>query len=313
MLSATLLQSTVYKSGNPVKINDEARIAMIHISEEPTSGLAVQKAQDGSNNYRYQHFTTRLLFSDLRFAKDSASSGDSLPEFELLTTSGDHLTNTNVFGDKPVLFIFGSMTCPMTASAAPSVQALYDQFGDRIDFIMLYVREAHPGEHFAQSDTIEEKLRHAQALQNFYNIEWTVAADSIDGDLHRALDPKPNSAYLVSSEGVILFRSMWASDLKALQLALESVAAGRLPEKNQSTTMINPVMRAMGQVQTVMERGGPQAISDLWRSGFPMAIAGRIATLFTPLSPDNRGIAAVLTLALGMLTITGLLTAWALS
>jgi hypothetical protein len=42
-----------------------------------------------------------------------------------------------------------------------------------------------------------------------------------------------------------------------------------------------------------------------------MALAGRIATLFSPLSPDERGIAATLVLALGMLATIGLVAAWA--
>jgi len=265
---------------------------------------------DSVNNYRYKRFTTSLLLRDLRFGKNSAGPGDSLPSFELVTTSGDRLDNRTVFGDKPVLLIFGSMTCPMTASAAPSVQELYNEFGDRLDFIMLYVREAHPGEHFTQSETLEEKLEHARALEEFYDIQWTVAADNIDGDLHRALDPKPNSAYVINSEGIIVFRSLWAADRDALRQALDATAAGRAPEKTESEALIGPVARAMGQVQEVMNRGGPQAVTDLWRAGFPMALAGRIATFFTPLSPDQRGIAAVLTLALGMLVTLSVLSAW---
>jgi len=265
---------------------------------------------DSVNNYRYKRFTTSLLLRDLRFGKNSAGPGDSLPSFELVTTSGDRLDNRTVFGDKPVLLIFGSMTCPMTASAAPSVQELYNEFGDRLDFIMLYVREAHPGEHFTQSETLEEKLEHARALEEFYDIQWTVAADNIDGDLHRALDPKPNSAYVINSEGIIVFRSLWAADRDALRQALDATAAGRAPEKTESEALIGPVARAMGQVQEVMNRGGPQAVTDLWRAGFPMALAGRIATFFTPLSPDQRGIAAVLTLALGILVTLSVLSAW---
>ena len=68
--------------------------------------------------------------------------------------------------------------------------------------------------------------------------------------------------------------------------------------------------RAMGRVQEVMERGGPTAVKDLWLAGFPMALAGRVATLFSPLSPDQRGIAAVLTLALSMLILLVLVARW---
>ena len=270
---------------------------------------SLNHAINADSGYLYKRFTTSLLFRDLRFGKEAAGAGDSFPSFELVTTNGDRLVNHDVFGDKPVLVIFGSMTCPMTASAAPSVQKLYEEFGDRVEFLMLYVREAHPGENFGQSETLQEKLENARALQKFYDIEWTVAADNIAGDLHRVLDPKPNSAYLVDSDGTIVFRSLWAADRDALYQALDATAAGRMPESKQSTAMIVPVARAMGQVQEVMTRGGPQAVRDLWLSGFPMALAGRIATVFTPLSPDQRGIAAVLTLALGMLVVLGLLGA----
>jgi len=275
-----------------------------------STATASQHLTSVGEDYRYKRFTTRLLFRDLRFRKDSAKPGDSFPSFELLTTDGLRLTNGDLFGDKPVLFIFGSMTCPMTSSAAPSVQELYDRFGDRVNFIMLYVREAHPGEKITQSKSIDEKLEHARALKEFYGIDWTVAADTIDGDLNRALDPKPNSAFLMNSNGMIVFRSLWAADYDALSEALNAVADGRTPERNQSTAMIVPVAKAMGHVQAVMERGGSQAVRDLWRGGLPMAAAGRLATFFSPLTPDQRGIAAVLTLALGTMAALGILGAW---
>lgn len=273
-----------------------------------TAGID-QQALHAADGYRYKRFTTSLLFRDLQFAKETVGPGDPVPSFELVTTSGDRLVNADVFGDKPVLFVFGSMTCPNTASAAPSVQALYEKFGDRVRFIMVYVREAHPGEYITQAETMEEKLEHARVLKKFFDIQWTVAADNIDGDLHRALDPKPNSAVLMNSAGIILFRSLWAADRNALHQALDAAAAGRVPERKQSDALVGPVARAMGQVQAVMERGGPQAVRDLWIAGFPIALAGRIATLFSPLSPDQRGVAAVLTLALGTSAALGIVAA----
>jgi thiol-disulfide isomerase/thioredoxin len=261
------------------------------------------------SDYRYKKFTTSLLFRDLRFRRGAAAPGDRIPAFELLTTNGDRLTNSDVFGDKPVLFVFGSMTCPMTASSAPSVQQLHEEFGDRIDFVMLYVREAHPGEHFSQAETIADKIESARALQEFYGIDWTVAADTIDGALHRALDPKPNAAYLANSDGEILFRSLWAADYGALRQALEDAADGKALRRAQSTRLFGPVVRAMGKVREVMRRGGPQAERDLWRAALPMALAGLVATWFGPLSPDQRGIAAVVTLAIGMIVVLGLLSA----
>ena len=55
------------------------------------------------------------------------------------------------------------------------------------------------------------------------------------------------------------------------------------------------------------ETGGPQAVSDLWRAGFPIALISLVATYFKPLSPDQHGIAAVLEPGFGMLVQSGLL------
>ncbi len=260
--------------------------------------------------YRYDRFTTGLLLRDMRFRKGAAAPGDIVPAFNVVTTDGEELTNQDVFGNRPVLLLFGSITCPMTASAMPFLTQLHSEYGDRVDFIMLNVREAHPGEHFRQPVTVAEKLDHARALKQLYGISWTVATDNIEGSLHRALDPKPNSAFLINIDGIIVFRSLWASDQKAMRQALESVAAGRAPDRPQSQALLIPVARAMGQVQEVMDRAGPQAVKDLWRAGLPMALAGRVATIFSPFPRDQRGVAAVLTLALGMLLILGLTTAW---
>lgn len=272
-----------------------------------------QSLQSTNSDYRYRHFTTGLLFKDLRFRSGAPESGDNLPPFQFITTEGDHLVNRDVFGNKPVLIIFGSMTCPMTASAAPSVQSLYDEFSDRIDFIMLYVREAHPGEHYRQAETIEEKLENAQTLKQFYDIPWTVAVDNINGDLHRALDPKPNAAFLMDSDGKILFRSLWAADRDTLHQALSAASEKRAPAIRQSQKLIGPVARAMGQVQEVMDRAGPQAVRELWMAGLPMALAGRIASYIPWFTPDGRGVAAVLIMAAAMLVAIGILGTWVLA
>jgi len=36
----------------------------------------------------------------------------------------------------------------MTKSAGPALNDLYAEFGDRVEFLALYVREAHPGDRY---------------------------------------------------------------------------------------------------------------------------------------------------------------------
>ncbi len=260
--------------------------------------------------YPYRKFTMRLLFRDLRFRRGTAVAGDRLPTFALLTTEGEPTSIESLAGGKPVLLIFGSLTCPMTASAVPILKTLYREYSGRVEFVMVNVREAHPGEHYPQPATVEEKLAHARELAHFYAMPWPVVSDDIDGHLHRSLDPKPNSAFLIDADGVIVFRSLWASDQPALHRALDSAANGERPAQSESTTMLGPVARAMGQVQAVMERAGPQAVNDLWRGAFPMALAGRIATIFPGGSPDQRGIYAVFAITLLFIIVVVSIGTW---
>src|SRR4029078_3722261 len=115
---------------------------------------------------------------------------------DMMTTEGRRVTDAD-FRNRLLFITFGSITCPMTKSAEPTLQQFYRQYGDRVAFLTVYVREAHPGSRYPQPDTLDQKLAHARAYKRRDHIPWTVAVDDIEGTFHRSLDPKPNSAYFV--------------------------------------------------------------------------------------------------------------------
>ena len=71
-------------------------------------------------------------------------------------------------------------------------------------------------------------------LRDLHGFDFEVAIGDIDGTLHRAISPKPNSAYLLATDGTILFHAQWANDTKALAAALTAVAAGRPLRRTKS-------------------------------------------------------------------------------
>jgi len=257
-----------------------------------------------NNDYRYKTFTTQLLLGDMRFHKSAPKAGEPFPDFKLETTDGNVISKQDFTDHKPMLLIFGSLTCPMTASAMPIIKHLHKQFGDKVDFVLMNVREAHPGELIPQPETISSKLEHARLLKRLYDVDFTVVSDDIEGSLHRALDPKPNAAFLMSATGTVLFRSLWASDKKALAQALDHLVHENPQRKTQSQRMFVPVVKAMGHVYEVMQRGGSRSVRDLWIAGFPMALAGRLASLLQPLPKDMRGIVSVSILSAVMFVLT---------
>ena len=253
---------------------------------------------ESGDTYRYHRFTPKLLFRDLRFASDALSPGDSLSAYQLPTLD-DGSIQIGGHRERPLLLVTASITCPMTASAMPVIDALHAEFGDRVDFVLLNVREAHPGAHFPQPATDEEKLGHARSLRERYHVPFTIAVDTLDGDLHQRLDGKPNAAFLLDTTGEVVFRAHWARDNRPIRDALQNVLTGTAPAKRQSRAMLGPVARAMGSVDDVMRKAGPGARRDMWLSASPMATAGLLAKLFRFKRSDHRGIAAVV--ALGVL------------
>jgi hypothetical protein len=177
----------------------------------------------------------------------------------------------------------------MTRSAGPALVDLHDRFGNDVEFVSLYVREAHPGDRYPQPETFDRKLQHARDYADRDGITWTVAVDDVEGTLHQQLDPKPHAAYLVSTDATVLWRTLWANDEKALTAALEAVAGDGLPDKRQVETHLVPMLAGTGSMWESWQEAGGHAKTDVLREAPPVYLSGRLAALFRPLPPVARG------------------------
>jgi thiol-disulfide isomerase/thioredoxin len=227
--------------------------------------------KDIGQRYRFERLVPSIVFRDLYFNKDDPGPGDRVPEFSLPTVNGGRFKSSDLAATGPALLIFGSSTCPLTDNAAPGLNELYCRFGDRVRFVMVNVREAHPGKAFPQPGTLDVKMAHAKRLRDLHGFEFEVAVDDVDGTLHRALSPKPNSAYILGTDGTILFRAHWANDTKALAAALDSIVAGESPRRSQSGGLVKPMLRMLPNIATVLDRAGGGAWADMWRVAPPLA------------------------------------------
>ncbi len=248
-----------------------------------------EDSQDIGRRYRFEHLALRLVLADMYYSRDDPGPGDRVPDFDLPTLGGGHFRSTDLGESGPALMIFGSYTCPMTDSVAPGLNQLHVRFGDRVRFVMVDVREAHPGKAVPQPKTLEEKTAHAEQLRDLHAFRFEVAVDDINGTLHRALSPKPNSAYVLGKDGTILFRAQWANDTKALAEALEAIAAGESPRRSQSGGLLRPMLRLLRDVAPVLDRAGRGAWGDMWRAAPPMAAVASVLKMLRvrPPKPDT--------------------------
>jgi hypothetical protein len=253
--------------------------------------------------YRYPHFRRRLIFEDMSF-QDGPAPGDPMPDFELPTSDGRIVHKADYVGRRPVLFTMGSITCPMTAASRDILKGLYREYGDRVEFVTLYVREAHPGDLYPQAVSLEQKIDYARVYRDRDGIPWTVAVDDVEGALHRALDAKPNAAFIMDFDGTVAYRTLWSNHQGALRKGLRLVAdegRGRAPAQTQSHVV--PMLSGMGRMYEMLVQSGPTAKRDVLRQAPPMYLMARVAALFRPLPPLARGIAAMITTGLGVLAI----------
>jgi len=256
--------------------------------------------------YRIQHPTLPVLLRDMRIPATDPGPGDRAPVIDLPTTTGERLNAEALAADgRPLFLVFGSLTCPITEGAADGIKELHQRYGGLVRFVLVNVREAHPGALVPQPQSIEEKTAHAKALQRHHGFDFDITVDDIDGTLHRSFGPRPSSAYLIAPSGTILFRAQWSNVTPTLEEAMAAVATGRRPPRADVRRTMHSVVQMAGHGQVSFATAGKGALRDTWRAAPPMAAMIQTSQLFSFLPRHRRGVPAVATiLALGLLAVT---------
>jgi hypothetical protein len=131
-------------------------------------------------------------------------------------------------------------------------------------FLVIYVREAHPGERQRPHHSLAAKRSAAHKLAAEEALARRVLVDTVEGATHRAYGGAWNPVYVVDPEGRVCMRQAWnhPQDVAAVLHGLRTGARLEVPE---STDMLRePGRRPTGQ--RLLERGGVQALGDFYRS-----------------------------------------------
>lgn len=145
---------------------------------------------------------------------------ESVSDFTLKTNDGkSEITLSKLIGPKPVVLVFGSFTCGPFRSESGNVEKLYRRYKDRANFVMVYVREAHPtdgwrmesndrvGAVTAQPKTYEERADVAQKCGRLFNIGFPMLVDTIDDTVGARYSGMPGRLYLIDRAGKVAFKS----------------------------------------------------------------------------------------------------------
>jgi peroxiredoxin len=251
--------------------------------------------------YNYERFTRELLDPKKHRALFDAAPrpGDRAPDFEARLLNGDRVRLSDFRDRRNVVLVFGSGTCPMTAGSIRGLNALYQELrSEELEFLFIYVREAHPGEAQPAHESWEDKVDAAERFRAEDEVEMPIVADEIRGTLHKKYGQLPNPAFLVDKSGRIAFRMMWTQPAhlaaaidELLEVQNDRGVDHAIVQGGEDLSM--PLAYALFHSYRALERGGRQAMDDFREA---LGLRGRVAIAASrvaePLS-ENAGKIAV--------------------
>lgn len=234
-----------------------------------------------SKSYNYRSFTREQLHKLLTATRmNGPKAGEQAPDFELPSLDGEKVRLGDYRGDKNVVLTFGSATCPMTAGSIRGLNRLREQYsGVDVQFLFVYVREAHPGDELPPHRSLEDKMEAAELFSQEEDVEMPVLIDKLDGKVHRQYGGMPNSTYLIDKSGRVAFRATWTRP-SVVEEAIDELLE-RQEDSGKEHAVVHggedtslPRRYGMLHAHRALERGGPQAVREFKQA---LGTSGRVA------------------------------------
>jgi Ca2+-binding EF-hand superfamily protein len=142
------------------------------------------------------------------------------PDFRLKTVDGKaEVSLKELEVGKPVILIFGNFTCGPFRSMSGNIEKIYARYKDRANFLMVYVREAHPtdGWSMASNDRVGVTLRQPRSYDERVDVArrcgqalgfgFPLLVDTIDDTVGARYSGMPGRFYLIDSAGKVAYKS----------------------------------------------------------------------------------------------------------
>ena len=156
-------------------------------------------------DYNYKRFKT----SKYDYEKfPGPKAGESMLDFTLHTMEGNEV-RLNDYKGQWIVLETGSLTCPMYVKNIRPIDKLKEKYPE-VKFLVVYVREAHPGNRRGAHSDIDEKISMAKEVQEDFGENREILVDKVDGGMHQAYGCFPNMIYIIDPEGTVVYRCDWS-------------------------------------------------------------------------------------------------------
>jgi peroxiredoxin len=236
----------------------------------------------GIQPYNYETFTKDLLLKDIsgpRTIVEGPRPGEKAPDFEGRTLDGDKIRLSDFRGKKNLVLTFGSVTCPMTAGSIGALDELGEEFdSDEVQFLFIYIREAHPGEKIPAHTSMQEKAAAAELLRAEEALEIPILVDDLRGTIHRKYGKLPNQTFIIDKSGRVAFRAYWTQP-SLIEEALKELLQVQDERGVEHAVVLGgedksvPVRSTLFHAYRALRRGGKQSVRDFEKA---MGLPGRM-------------------------------------
>jgi tetratricopeptide (TPR) repeat protein len=144
----------------------------------------------------------------------------SAPDFTLpAVSSGKAIQLSEFRGRTPVVLVFGSYSCPNFRASADALKSMYVRYGSRVQFLLVYIREAHSnadwqstrnlreGVALAPATTLNDKRDHAAMCSRTLHLPFTAVVDGMDDTVEKTYNAWPSRAFVIGIDGRIQYRT----------------------------------------------------------------------------------------------------------
>lgn len=142
--------------------------------------------------------------------KNSPRVGEMAPDFKLYSLDRqDYVSLSELYRNKPVVLLFASWTCQVFIESALGLASISPIFRDSVDFVFVYIREAHPGDgdfgDIRDPLTNRERIDAARRFRKQMRLPFPILVDFVDDRAAVRWAAWPVRAYVIDSDGRVIY------------------------------------------------------------------------------------------------------------
>ena len=144
--------------------------------------------------------------------------GDPAPDLLLSGMDGNRFRLKERMSERPLVVVFGSYTSPTFRDQVEPLRTLYAQYEKDVDFLTIYIREAHTSDQwqvktnrengivYSQPTILEERLAIARDFSELFEFPLPMGLDAMDDRAMHAFGAWPVRAFILE-DGAVVFQS----------------------------------------------------------------------------------------------------------